>query len=137
MSGTVAILLLVNQFAAPHAPGCLQGDAALLQGRDKGAATLTLIHELGVSSAPHFRAGRAARGSSYLVSGVQRVYGVSHHCALCLASYVQCGAKNDTCSEACADFKSPNCRTCVATVCGNQLLHCTRASFDLSASAEV
>jgi hypothetical protein len=133
----ICILLAgyIGGISAPHAPGCLPAEATQLTGRDGGAATLTLVHELGEQSASLFKSGKVARGNSNVVMGVQRRYAVSFNCAMCLAAYVQCGVTS--CDGACrVDFKTSECQSCVASECGEKLLHCTRAGIEFPEHVE-
>ena len=125
------VSLLARLTLAPHAPGCLPAEGSALVGSDKGESTLSMLHELGVLSAELFRGGRVSQGISNVVSGLQRVHQVSFHCALCLASYVNCGALAGNCLELCGDFQSPQCKICVAQECGKALLACARADFQM------
>ena len=128
---SIITAILATLVVAPHAPGCLPAEGAGLVGRDGGEGTLSVLHEIGETSAEIFRLGRGTRGLSTAVTAIQRLHQVSYNCALCLASYVQCGALAGNCAESCEDFKSPQCKICVAAECGKMLLACTRARFEL------
>ena len=126
----VLVALVLAEIWAPHFPGCMPGEAAQLAGIDKGATTLSMMHEVGETSIELFKAGKMARGTSNIVIGVQRMYAISYNCARCLAAYVQCAVTAAECQEFCADFKTSECKVCVARVCGANLLHCTRANIE-------
>ena len=123
------ILSMLVLITAPPSPGCMPVEGVLLVGKDRGASTLTLVHILGEASVAQFKSGKTAKALTTVIGGIQRIYPVSYHCAMCFGSYIQCGALTPTCTAACTDFKTDECKTCLANECGQNLLRCSRAPF--------